>query len=81
MHSIMRAQAGVAARDKELQEMQASTKEAMAKTQQLHESNQAYIRELQKELSAFKLGRGDLEQQMKNFLVTNTRQVGARCCF
>jgi hypothetical protein len=41
-------QANIAAREKELQDLQASTKEAMAKTQQLHESNQAYIRDLQK---------------------------------
>ncbi|KAF5835177.1 hypothetical protein DUNSADRAFT_7806 [Dunaliella salina] len=72
--ALEKAQAAIAAREKELQELQASTKEAMAKAQQLHESEQAYIRELQKELNAFKLGRGDMEQQMKNFLITNTRQ-------
>jgi len=72
--ALEKAQAALAAREKELQDLQASMKEAMAKAQQLHESEQAYIRELQKELNAYKLGRGDMEQQMKNFLITNTRQ-------
>lgn len=69
-------QADIAARAKELKELQASTKEAMLKTQQLHETDQAMIKDLQKELNTIKLGRGDLEQQMKAFLVANTRQVG-----